>query len=503
MKSVTGDYYRGKGFEAFVSEYSPAPMTVKTVTTAQVADNTSTAGSTDQPILSVCVKTENTEAVNATKLTFETEGTTDINHLQKATVYYTAKSSTFATATKLGEAVPTGKQEFSIAFDQQLVEGENWFWLAYDIDPKAQTGEILDAGCKSIEIGGASYSPATVNPDGNSSVKNELLSTVGTVEKTIYGTWTFKNTPNPYVGYNGYEPVIGDQITTFIPGDNDMIVELDIKSFALYYSANANYPRAKFEVYSGKGTTGELLWSLTGEADKNVGPGKILRSKSVDGALTVVFDAKTETSGYTAKGWDAEVREYRQRPMEVSSVKATQASTDIVNKGAVNQELLGVDIQTAGNLSPMVLKGIKFNMKGCQANIAKLHVYTSGQKNELTKETSIADIDVTAETAEANITFARPLELAEGSNYFWLTADIADEAATDTNIDAAVTAVTTATATINVAAEQGDPEGARTVKNTYNLQAGDNGEIVVGNEALMFYDNGGATASRRRISRDR
>ncbi len=492
MKSVTGDYYRGKGFEAFVSEYSPAPMTVKTVTTAQVADNTSTAGSTDQPILSVCVKTENTEAVNATKLTFETEGTTDINHLQKATVYYTAKSSTFATATKLGEAVPTGKQEFSIAFDQQLVEGENWFWLAYDIDPKAQTGEILDAGCKSIEIGGASYSPATVNPDGNSSVKNELLSTVGTVEKTIYGTWTFKNTPNPYVGYNGYEPVIGDQITTFIPGDNDMIVELDIKSFALYYSANANYPRAKFEVYSGKGTTGELLWSLTGEADKNVGPGKILRSKSVDGALTVVFDAKTETSGYTAKGWDAEVREYRQRPMEVSSVKATQASTDIVNKGAVNQELLGVDIQTAGNISPVVLKGIKFNMKGCQANIAKLHVYTSGQKNELTKETSIADIDVTAETAEANITFARPLELAEGSNYFWLTADIADEAATDTNIDAAVTAVTTATATINVAAEQGDPEGARTVKNTYNLQAGDNGEIVVGNEALMFYDNGGA-----------
>lgn len=492
MKSVTGDYYRGKGFEAFVSEYSPAPMTVKTVTTAQVADNTSTAGSTDQPILSVCVKTENTEAVNATKLTFETEGTTDINHLQKATVYYTAKSSTFATATKLGEAVPTGKQEFSIAFDQQLVEGENWFWLAYDIDPKAQTGEILDAGCKSIEIGGASYTPATVNPDGNSSVKNELLSTVGTVEKTIYGTWTFKNTPNPYVGNKGYEPVIGDQITTFIPGDNDMIVELDIKSFALYYSANANYPRAKFEVYSGKGTTGELLWSLTGEADKNVGPGKILRSKSVDGALTVVFDAKTETSGYTAKGWDAEVREYRQRPMEVSSVKATQASTDIVNKGAVNQELLGVDIQTAGNISPVVLKGIKFNMKGCQANVAKLHVYTSGQKNELTKETSIADIDVTAETAEANITFARPLELAEGSNYFWLTADIADEAATDTDIDAAVTAVTTATATINVAAEQGDPEGARTVKNTYNLQAGDNGEIVVGNEALMFYDNGGA-----------
>lgn len=492
VKSVTGDYYRGNGFESFVSEYAPAPMTVKTIETAQVADKTSQAGSVDQPILSVCVKTENTEAINATKLTFETTGTTDASHLQKASVYYTAKSAEFSTANKLGEAVPTGLQEFSIDVDQQLVEGDNYFWLAYDIDPKAQTGEIIDAGCKQVVVGGSSYTPSTVNPDGNSSVKNELLSTVGTVEKTIYGTWTFKNTPNPYVGYDGYEPVTGDQISTFIPGDDDMVVELDIQSFALFYSANSNYPRAKFEVYSGKGTSGELLWSLTGEADKNVGPGKILRSKSVDGALTVVFDAKTETSAYTAKGWTAEVREYRQRAMEVNTVVTTQASTEIVNKGAANQEILGIDIQTAGNLSPVVLKGINFNLKGCQANVAKMHLYTSGQKNELTKDSSIADLDVTADMADANITFARPLELAEGDNYFWLTFDVADDATTDADLDAAVTAVVTSAATINVAASEGDPEGVRTVKNTYNLQPGDNGEIVVGDEALMFYDNGGA-----------
>ena len=492
LKSVTGDYYRGNGFESFVSEYSPAPMTVKSVETAQVADKTSQAGSVDQPILSVCVKTENTEAVSATKLTFETTGTTDAQHLQKASVYYTAKSAVFSTANKLGEAVPTGLQEFSVDVNQQLVEGDNYFWLAYDIDPKAQTGEIIDAGCKLVVVDGANHVPSTVNPDGNSSVKNELLSTVGTVEKTIYGTWTFTNTPNPYVGYNGYEPVNGDQISTFIPGDKDMIVELDIQSFALYYSSSSYYPRAKFEVYSGKGTTGELLWSLTSEADKNVGPGRILRSKSVDGALTVVFNANTETSGYTAKGWTAEVREYRQRAMEVNTVITTQASTEIVNKGAANQEILGVDIQTAGNLSPVVLNGINFDLKGCQANVAKMHLYTSGQKNELTKETSIADFDVTAETATANITFARPLELAEGDNYFWLTFDVADDAATDSDLDAAVTAVVTSAATINVAASEGDPEGVRTVKNTYNLQQGDNGEIVVGDEALMFYDNGGA-----------
>ncbi len=490
LKSVTGDYYRGAGFEATVSEYEPAPMTVTSVETQQVSDQTSAAGSTDQPILAVLVKTENTQAINATKLTFNTEGTTDINHLSKAKVYYTAKSSTFATTNLLATVTPAA--EFSVDIDQELVEGDNYFWLTYDIDPRAQTGEILDAGCSQVTVGGSNYTPATVNPDGNSSVENIIKSDVGSVEKTIYGTWTFTNTPNPYASYNGYEPVQGDQITTFVPGNDNTIIELDIQSFALYYSTSTYYPQAKFQVYSGKGTTGELLWALTSADDKNVGPGHILRSKSIDGALTVVFNANTTSSSYTAKGWTAEVREYVQRAMEVNKVVASQASTEVINQGAQNQEILGIDIQTGGNLSAVVLNGITFDMKGSQANVSKLHVYSTGTSSTIAKETSIADLDINAETAEATVTFARPIELAEDHNYFWLTFDINDDATIDATIDAAVKSITTTAATITVDAADGDPEGSRTVKNTYNLQAGDNGEIVVGDSALMFYDNGGA-----------
>ncbi len=490
LKSTTGDYYRGAGFEATVSEFEPGPMTVSSVDTQQVTDQTSTAGSTDQPILAVVVKTDNTQAINATKLTFNTEGTTDITHLSKAKVYYTAKSSTFATTNLLAEVTPAA--EFSVDINQELVEGDNYFWLAYDIDPRAQTGEILDAGCNQITVGGTNYTPTTVNPDGNSSVKNIIKSNVGTVEKTIFGTWTFTNTPNPYASYNGYEPVEGDQITTFIPGNDNTIIELDIQSFALYYGTSSYFPQATFKVYSGKGTTGELLWALTSADDKNVGPGRKLRSKSTDGALTVVFNANTTSSSYTAKGWTAEVSEYVPRAMEVSKVVASQASTDVVNQGAQNQEILGVDIQTGGNLSTVVLNGITFDMKGCQANVKKLHVYSTGTSSTMVKETSIADLDINAETAEATVTFARPLELAEDHNYFWLTFDLNDDAVIDATIDAAVKSITTSEKTITVDAENGDPEGSRTVKNTYNLQAGDNGEIVVGDSALMFYDNGGA-----------
>lgn len=111
-----------------------------------------------------------------------------------------------------------------------------------------------------------------------------------------------------------------------------MIAELEFSDFHLYYHSTASsyYPRAKFEVYSGKGTGGKLLWSLTTADDKDKGPERILRSESADGALTVVFDAKTTSASYTAKGWQAEVREYLSVPMEFSSVNAFQASTQVI-----------------------------------------------------------------------------------------------------------------------------------------------------------------------------
>lgn len=491
LKSVTGESSIGQGFEAVVSEYLPAPMTVTGIETAQVEGNVC-AGDAGQAILSVKISTENTIALTAETLKFTADGTTDLSHLSKAAVYYTGKSGEFSTAVKFGETVPAGQQAFSVSGQQTLVEGDNYFWLAYDIDPHAQNGETFDGGCTEAVLSGAAHQVVSANPDGNRPVKNELLSAVGTVEKTVYGSLEFRNTPNPLSYYDGYEPVEGDQETIFLPGTDGMVIELDIQSFALYYSTSSWAPQAKFEVYSGKGTSGDLLWSLNSDADKNVGPGRILRSSSADGALTVVFNANTTSSSYTAKGWTAEVREYLSKPMSVTSVSATQASVEVLTKGMKNEEILGVNVQTEGNLEALQLKSLSFGLKGSQAGIDKVYVYSSGVKNEVNKETLVGESAVSLGQDDITVVFAEPAELLEGNNYFWLACDVKDDAAAETVVDASLKSAVIGTETLPVAEEAGDPEGERVVRNIYSLRSGDNGEIAVGGETLVFYDEGGA-----------
>lgn len=142
-----------------------------------------------------------------------------------------------------------------------------------------------------------------------------------------------------------------------------MIIELDFSSFDLYYGTNSWTPKAKFEVYSGRDANGELLWSLASADEKSTGPGRILRSRASDGTLTVVFNANTTSSSYTAAGWDAEVREYKSKPMALKSISANQASNEILVKGTKNAEIISINIGTGGNLNPLQLSKFTIDLK--------------------------------------------------------------------------------------------------------------------------------------------
>lgn len=492
LKSVTSEYYIGQGFEAIVSEYLPAQMTVTGIEAAQ-PEGTVCAGDKDQAILSVNIKTQDVIALTAQSLKFTTEGTTDLSHIEKATVYYTAKSDEFSTAVKFGEAVPTGLTEFTVPGTQTLVEGDNYFWLAYDIAPQASNGEFIDAGVVSATLSDGEHTVDAGSPTGNRTVENTVISVLGTQEKTVYGTWMFKSEDNPLSYYSGYNPVQGDQITIFKPGTDGMVIELDIQSFALYYASSSSsyYPQAKFEVYSGNGTSGELLWALTSADVKDIGPNRILRSKSADGALTVVFDAKTTSSSYTAAGWTAEVREYLSRPMTVASVAASQTSTDVVSVGNQDQDIIGFNVKTEGDKDAPALSEVVIGLKGSQSSITKVNLYTSGAENTPAKETAIASVAVSADNTNATLVLENPVTLLEGDNYFRVTYDISDEAAVESVIDAELVSVKVGNASVSPTDGAGDPEGSRTIKNIYLMQPGENGEIIVGDQALVFYDNGG------------
>ena len=177
--------------------------------------------------------------------------------------------------------------------------------------------------------------------------------------------------------------------------------------------------------------------------------------------------------------------------MALKSISANQANNEILVKGTKNAEIISINVGTGGNLNPLQLSKFTIDLKGSQNAIDKLHVYSTGSKNEMAATSPLVSFDITNEMTEIEVEFDAPISLLEGDNYYWIAYDIKDDAAAEATLDAAIKSAVIANETIPVATEAGDPEGARVVKNIYMLQNGNNGEIIVGKESLIFYDEGG------------
>lgn len=486
LTSITGTLF-GDGFEAVVSEIEPKEMTVKSVTPLQYTTGTIMAGDVLQPILSLNIQTENVIPITAQTFKFVTEGTTNLADLVKASVYYTGKKSEFGTSVKVGEVTLNGTPDFEITgCTQELTEGDNYFWLAYDIDSKAAAGNKIDAGCTSVILSGKEENVSDFNPEGDRSIKNEYVSTVGTYEKTIYGNWTYTHTPKAYG--SGYEAVQGDQVITFIPYTEGRIIELEYQDFAVsaksgYYGVDATYI-----IYSGKGTSGEVLWEANTADKRKAGPESVIRSKSADGAVTVRFNAND--SYYNAAGWHADVREYQSKDMSCDAIEVTQANMSFVAGGAVDQEILCVKISTSGDKNPLPLNKIALDLKESQTAIDKVSVFYTGKSNTFAATNSIGSIDVDGSAGNLEITVSSDFVLEEGDGYFWIAYDVKAGAAPSRKLDAKLLSVTVNDIVQPI--ENGDPEGDREIKNVYLLPISGNETINIGNYPYVFYDDGGA-----------
>ncbi len=451
---------------------------------SQYTSGTVCAGDKNQAILSVNVKTtDDLNALSAEKFAFTTNST--FAQVEKATLYYTGKNNSFTTSHKVGEANITADDfEISCSAPQVLFEGNNYFWLAYDLKADATNGQTMDAGCTAVTVSGAAHPVATPQPEGNRTVKNEYISTVGRFEKTVSGSWSFTHTPQSQ--YNPkYKAEKGDQIVTFVPATNGKVMEINFADFEVVYAANTYQTRAKFQIFSGKTISGEKLWEVNAN-NKSTGPGKTIRSKSADGALTILFNANTTSNYQTGKGWHATVSEYLPQPMQFTGSSAFQTNTNIVKPGALNQEIIGIEILTTGDQSPLTLNELVLNLKGSQDKIKKVSVFSTGDNKAFDTKTLLGEALAPA-SSSLSITPTAPLALAEGKNYFWVAYDMKDVLASDQVIDAALESLKIdnelKTPTV------GDPDGLRIIKNIYEFENGTHTVQVA--SSLMFYDNGG------------
>ena len=481
--------FTSEGFEAVVTQFVPQPMSVSSIDVKQLTAGTVAAGNRDEPILSVNIKTLNTEpALVAQKFVFQTNGTH--RQISSATLYRSDAANKFSTTGKVAEAMVTA-DEFEMIPTSPVVlkEGDNHFWLAYTLADEAENGQTIDASLMRVTLSGNAYSSTNGNPEGHRKVENTIVALEGTQLRKVNEQLIFRSETSKYG--SKYEGGNTDRIVTFVPLHAGRVVQIDFSKFDLYYSANNGYGvRAKFVVYEGQGTTGKKLWELTSTADKAKGPGKRLRSASPDGAITVVFNPKD--SHYTAEGFIATVSEYLPQAMMLTSVSTLQASTETLVSGATAQSLLDVDIETNGNLSPLALKGLSIDLKNAVSHLSSVSIYALKEAGEVLGKTAIplVNISKTNLTNKLNMVLPVAFELAEGHNWLRICVDVDDEAQAGNIIDAALTAVNINETTHAVT--NGDPAGEREVQNVRNLAKGENGTIFIGkNTRLMLYDDGG------------
>ena len=420
------------------------------------------------------------------KIKIKASGTQRITNFLKLTKYYTAAENAFKTSKKVGETVISADAfEITATMPVTLLEGDNYFWLAYNINDEAINGQKVDAAILSATISGTTTNVVNGSPDGERIVENVALSyqNMGTITKKVNGSLEFKTKPASEYSTK-YESGTDTRTNIFIPKNEGKVCQIDFSSFAVYYASSSYGSRATFKVYSGQGTSGELLWELTSNADQNKGPGTILRSKATDGALTVVFSPNASYSSYTLDGWKATVSEYESQPMQVDSIAATHPTTAVVSVGSKKQALLDVNVITKGDQDAVSLSEMTFDLKGKQQNIEKLYVT---QNDAVIGETTVA------EEQTVTVTLTTPVELAEGENTFKMSVDVSPTADDGETIDAKIISVKAGESNVN--ATNGDPEGERLLKSMIIIAAGDNGEIKVPTgKSVMFYDDGGPEA---------
>ncbi len=153
-----------------VDVYPPSAQTYKSSDVAQINFDEVTQGSTDNQILRIVVDNNpggTLSPVTVGNFNFSTLGTSNPAELSKAKLYYTGNNANFGITNQVGSTVTSPSGSFSINANKTLNQGQNYFWLVYDISTTALLGSLVDARCYSIEINNIKRIPTNVNPMGN------------------------------------------------------------------------------------------------------------------------------------------------------------------------------------------------------------------------------------------------------------------------------------------------------------------------------------------------
>lgn len=156
-------------------------------------------------------------------------------------------------------------------------------------------------------------------------------------------------------------------------------------------------------------------------------------------------DSKLRAATYGRGLWESFVY-FSSVPMVYTSSTTTQNDTANVAPNQINQEIIGIEVVTNGNLAPLSAASFTFNTTGSTnptIDITNAKLFYTGTSNAIA---TTSQFGTTSIAPNGTFTISGTQALSSGTNYFWLTYDVPPTATIGNFLDAQCTSFTVGTA---------------------------------------------------------
>ncbi len=399
-----------------------------------------TKGDISKIMLRVVVETSgNLNPLNISNFAFNTLGSSNTGKdISNYKLVEGDKDSSFNNATILAQANSLAGLSYSPI---RLFAGKNYFWLTYDISDSAAFDDYLDAGIDTISMdgGAGNVAASTPNPLGKRTIvpchptfTNNCCSYGINSVSFNYGAENITG----YDGYTDYSPTIGantfakDSVHFSIKNTNDQFIAIwvDWNKDRVFESSE--------KVYSSYNNSTGIFSGNIYLADSLTSP-DTLKMRIATGK----YNAPSPCVGEYGEFEDYALFINTPTKMIYDSSSVFQEAFNTVGnnivKGSDNNMVLGMNVYTHGNLSPVKINALALNTNGTTtvSDITKYHLYFSGLNPVFANARLI-------QTASAIDTLRfDSLQMGTGKNYFWLTIDVDTIAITGNHLDFECTSI--------------------------------------------------------------
>lgn len=258
------------------------------------------------------------------------------------------------------------------------------------------------------------------------------------------------------------------QINFNLNGTSDTI---DVTNARVFYTGNTNQfdTTVSFGSLSSPGSTFSITGNQNLSRDTNyfwlavdVSSSATIGNSLDAEVLTFEANAALDTPSITApKG-----KRVIAAPMTFNSLNATQYTTGQVGKGSYNNEIIGIEVDMSSKGAQVPFTRLAFHTAGCtnpSTDIARARVYYTGTTSYF--DSTMGRFGSIVNSPNGSVIVNGLVYLQPGTNYFWITYDIAAGASLGDSVDAILDSVS-----INGTNQYptvGNPVGERYILNNY------------------------------------